>query len=31
MEFSPIIVSPLKQMDERLFGVGKLGLREEIF
>jgi len=31
MEFSPIIASPLKQMDERLFGVGKLGLREEIF
>jgi len=27
----PIIASPLKQMDERLFGVGKLGLREEIF
>jgi propionate CoA-transferase len=31
MEFVPIIASPLKQMDERLFGVGKLGLREEIF
>jgi propionate CoA-transferase len=31
MEFSPIIATPLKQMDERLFGVGKLGLREEIF
>ena len=31
MEFSPIIASPLKQMDETLFGVGKLGLREEIF
>ena len=31
MEFRPIIATPLKQMDERLFGVGKLGLREEIF
>ena len=31
MEFVPIIARPLKQMDERLFGVGKLGLREEIF
>jgi len=31
MEFVPIIASPLKQMDERLFGVGKLSLREEIF
>ena len=31
MEFEPIIASPLRQMDERLFGVGKLGLREEIF
>ena len=31
MEFVPIIASPLKQMDERLFGVGKLGLREETF
>lgn len=31
MEFEPIIASPLKQVDERLFGVGKLGLREEIF
>lgn len=31
MEFVPIIASPLKQMDERLFGVGKLGLREVIF
>ena len=31
MEFRPIIGTPLKQMDERLFGVGKLGLREEIF
>jgi len=31
MEFVPIIASPLRQMDERLFGVGKLGLREEIF
>ncbi len=31
MEFVPIIASPLKQMDERLFGVGKLGLRKEIF
>ena len=31
MEFVPIIASPLKQMDERLFGVGKLGLRDEIF
>jgi acyl CoA:acetate/3-ketoacid CoA transferase len=30
MEFRPIIATPLKQMDERLFGVGKLGLREEI-
>jgi acyl CoA:acetate/3-ketoacid CoA transferase len=31
MEFRPIIATPLKQMDERLFGVGKLGLGEEIF
>lgn len=31
MEFRPIIATPLKLMDERLFGVGKLGLREEIF
>jgi acyl CoA:acetate/3-ketoacid CoA transferase len=31
MEFRPIIATPIKQMDERLFGVGKLGLREEIF
>ena len=31
MEFRPIMATPLKQMDERLFGVGKLGLREEIF
>lgn len=31
MEFRPIIATPLKQMDERIFGVGKLGLREEIF
>jgi len=31
MEFRPIIATPLKQMDERLFGVGKLGLKEEIF
>jgi acyl CoA:acetate/3-ketoacid CoA transferase len=31
MEFVPIIASPLKQIDERLLGVGKLGLREEIF
>jgi acyl CoA:acetate/3-ketoacid CoA transferase len=31
MEFRPMIATPLKQMDERLFGVGKLGLREEIF
>jgi acyl CoA:acetate/3-ketoacid CoA transferase len=31
MEFAPIIASPLKQIDERLFGVGKLGLRKEIF
>ena len=31
MEFRPIIATPLKQMDERLFGAGKLGLREEIF
>lgn len=30
MEFRPMIATPLKQMDERLFGVGKLGLREEI-
>lgn len=31
MEFRPIIATPLKQIDERLFGAGKLGLREEIF
>ena len=31
MEFRPIIATPLKQIDERLFGVDKLGLREEIF
>jgi len=30
MEFRPIIATPLKLMDERLFGVGKLGLSEEI-
>lgn len=31
MEFRPIMATSLKLMDERLFGVGKLGLREEIF
>jgi propionate CoA-transferase len=30
MEFSPIISSPVKQMDERLFKEGRLGLRDEI-
>jgi acyl CoA:acetate/3-ketoacid CoA transferase len=31
MEFEPVIANPLKQIDERLFGVGKLGLRDEVF
>jgi acyl CoA:acetate/3-ketoacid CoA transferase len=30
MEFSPIIATPLKQMDERLFKESRLGLRDEI-
>jgi acyl CoA:acetate/3-ketoacid CoA transferase len=30
MEFSPVIGTTLKQMDERIFREGKLGLRDEI-
>jgi acyl CoA:acetate/3-ketoacid CoA transferase len=30
MEFSPIISSSLRQIDERLFNEGKIGLADEI-
>jgi len=30
MEFSPTISSSLKQMDDRLFKEGKIGLRDDI-
>jgi propionate CoA-transferase len=30
MDFTPVISSPIKEMDERLFKAGKVGMRDEI-
>jgi acyl CoA:acetate/3-ketoacid CoA transferase len=30
MDFAPIVSSSIREMDERLFKVGKVGMREEI-